>query len=248
MIINDVDSEMNQRGAVTFLDVLGWKGIWKENPNAINSLLRLIIDAEDKAKEFTLNATELNPAFRGMNTEVISISDTIAIFTPGDPNIALKIHGQLCKYLIPESIRRSIPLRGATAFGNYSKQENIMIGPAIDESASWHESTNWIGVILSPSAIFELGEDVPSPWIKYHNIPFKKRISLKYCVEWTFEEEDILNHFKDMGPFVPEIAEKYINTHDFLTFIKELDKNQVIEKLNPTNWLVKIINKFFGFL
>lgn len=190
----------------------------------MNDLYKLIIEARKKATEITYKLTEGNNSFRGLNTDVVSISDTIAIFTPGTAELAIQIHGELCKYLILESIIRGIPLRGATSYCAYSRQENIMIGSAIDESASWHESTNWMGVILSPSAIFELRGNVPNPWIKYPAIPFKKKISLQYCIEWNIAKNDLMDNFKNRGPFIPEIAEKYVNTNDFIEWQETQNK------------------------
>ncbi len=42
-----------ESGAVTFLDVLGWKGIWHENERAIELLHGLIADTREKAKIIT---------------------------------------------------------------------------------------------------------------------------------------------------------------------------------------------------
>ncbi|PEQ97743.1 MULTISPECIES: hypothetical protein [Bacillus cereus group] len=218
---------MNQQGAVSFLDVLGWKGIWKDDPNSIEKLQGLINEVRKKADEITTALTEVNPRLRGVATEVLSISDTIVLFTPTDARTALTIHAKICSYIIPESIKNKIPIRGATSYGRYTKDGNIMIGPAIDEAASWHESTNWIGVILAPSGQFELRNEYPGEWTEYKKIPFKSKLSgLERCIYWEMEEDEAIDQFKLMSPFVPGIAEKYLNTYEFMKEIENRKKDE----------------------
>ena len=122
-----------------------------------------------------------------MTTKVLSISDTIAIFTFGDPYHAIKIHAEICRLAIPESIKRKLPLRGAICYGEFSYRGNIVVGPAVDEAASWHESTDWIGVILTPAEEFQLKGRYPEQLINYPKIPFKKKTDgLHRCVGWEF--------------------------------------------------------------
>lgn len=213
-----------EEGAVTFIDVLGWKGKWKEGYESINLLSGLI----ENAREYTYTCHEnilsryskndsIKKQLRGVETNILSISDTIAIFTKGPAAPTIALHGMICEFLLPESIKLNIPLRGSTSYGKYSISGNIMIGPAIDEAASWHELTNWIGVTLTPSAKYSLNGNYPEEWTKYPKIPYKKRVdTLDYCVDWDFEISELVTLFQQMGPHVPEIAEKYLNTLEFL--------------------------------
>ncbi len=206
-----------QRGAVTFLDVLGWKGIWEKEIDALNILHSFVEMLNEKSIDITNQVASLECDTRGITTKVLSISDTIAIFTFGNPFHTIKIQSEICKMAVPESIKRKIPLRGAISFGEFSIKGNIMVGPAVDEAASWHESTDWIGVVLSPSAYFQLKDNFPNQIIKYSNIPFKKKIEgLDRCVNWDFSKDELYELFNDMGPYVPEIAPKYLNTLNFL--------------------------------
>ncbi|TDS27002.1 hypothetical protein BY453_13010 [Halanaerobium congolense] len=209
-------------GAVTFLDVLGWKGIWKNNNSSEKDLFSLI--------------KEIKYFSRGSDTDVKSISDTIVIFTPeGNMNSQeiLEHHGYICMEAIKKSIKKEIPLRGATAYGEFSVKENIFVGPAIDEVAAWHELTSWIGVIMTPSAFFEIDSNLKlENWMIY-SPPIKGKMKWDtYCVNWPSiwsnkanEHEkirELKNNFKIMGPFLPEYADKYINTLKF--FKKHLEK------------------------
>lgn len=103
-----------------------------------------------------------------------------------------------------------------------------MLGPAIDEAAAWHESTDWIGVVLTPSAQMYVRDSKNLNYITdYDHIPFKKSIkTLHKCVDWNFENKEILyDIFLDKGPHMPEVAPKYLNTLEFLNRDKDENKN-----------------------
>lgn len=219
-------------GIISFLDILGWKGIYvRQQP--IKNLKRLITDIE--------NILEKERGIVNNDTIVKSISDTIVILTPCDNSEitkAIEIHGRLCQSIIPKSIGLGLPIRGATAYGEFENQDNIFVGKAVDEAASWHEQSNWIGVNLTPSADFVFEQkNGQSSWIKYP-LPFK--FSLKwdpYCVDWTnewtdFETEikEIKTKFLEMGPVLPEIAPKFINT---LAFLEQQKKDHLNSRRDP---------------
>ena len=212
-------STKSEQGAVTFLDVLGWKGIWERNKHAINSLQNLVYEMQKKAEEISNKYID-EPSLRGKTdpTEVLSISDTIAIFTSASPSVAIGIHAELCSWALAYSLEQELPLRGAISYGEYSKANNIMLGYAVDEAASWHETTDWMGVILTPSAQMCLRSELPECIIQYGNIPFKKSMkTLNLCVKWTFDvDEKLYRIIQKKGPHIPEIAPKYLNTLEFL--------------------------------
>lgn len=211
-----------QSGVVTFLDVLGWKGVYDRQPNAIRQLTYLIEGVEKRAE------VERGGPF---SIQVKSISDTIAFFTFCEEEAAsrvIEIHGQLCQWIIPESINAEIPVRGATSYGSFeiSGSGNIFVGKAVDEAASWHEQSDWIGVHLTPSADFVFkSEEINSAWIAY---PPPNKIRLEWkprCVNWAGnfksqgDVEGIKTRFRRLGPIVPEIAGKFTNTLAFITHV-----------------------------
>lgn len=221
-------SERPTSGVVTFLDVLGWKGVYDRKLDAISSLTRLIEGVRKKAE--SLPRGRLN-----QKVDIKSISDTIAIFTfcsELEISAAIEVHGELCQWLIPESIDAEIPVRGATAFGDFEiDDKSIFLGKAIDEAASWHEQSDWIGVHLTPSAEYVFQpKSALSAWVHY-TPPHKSRLNwTPHCVNWTADwknrlqkVEGIKAKFRRLGPIVPEIAPKFINT---LSFIDEMAKSQ----------------------
>ena len=213
-----------ETGAVTFLDVLGWKGIWQQNPKAIETLYSLVQQvkriAENVAGEYQ-NVKEL----RGKSeiTTVLSISDTIAMFTAAPAEVAIEIQAKICSKVLPEALLQELPLRGAVSYGDYTIKDRIMLGYAVDEAASWHEATDWIGVVLSPSASLKIRGKQPETVIEYDKIPFKNpEKNLKYCIDWSFPKRDeLLTIIDKKGPLIPEIAPKYLNTLAFLDMLEE---------------------------
>lgn len=222
-----------QEGIVTFLDVLGWKGVYDRHSDAIDRLRRLVESVKN-------NATQTSRGRINDSVNVQSISDTIAIFTfcsSKEISTAIEIHGELCQHLIPASIRVGLPMRGATAYGSFEISDNIFVGKAVDEAASWHEQGNWIGVNLTPSAEFVFSKErTRSAWVKYQ-VPTKTSTNWSpHCVnwlnEWTDFETDkkaVQEEFLRMGPIVPEVAPKFINT---LAFIDKM-KDKSSPTLNP---------------
>lgn len=219
-------------GVITFLDVLGWKGVYVRKTDAIATLKKFIEEIHIQA-----NVQRGRVKYNEKVVEVRSISDTIILITPcleSDASIAIDIHGKLCKWIIPRSINLEIPVRGATAFGEfeYDPEDNIYVGKAIDEAATWHELADWIGVNLTPSAeyIFKNQTD-DTCWVQYQP-PIKAIQGLNlYCVNWTKDWDDrekkiegIKTKFCRLGPLVPEIAGKYANTLKFIEVATEQNK------------------------
>ncbi|AKJ39875.1 hypothetical protein [Methanosarcina barkeri] len=212
-------------GVVTFLDVLGWKGVYNRKTDAIISLTNLVEGVSSLA-------TRQRGGKLNSDTLVKSISDTIAIFTPcteEEFSIAIDIHGLLCQWIIPHSIEAEIPVRGATAFGEFEIKDSIFVGKAVDEAASWHEQSDWIGVHLTPSAeyLFNVGSN--PRWIEF-TPPSKTPLKCKlHCVNWIPNWQDetkdrdieyIKEKFRRLGPIVPELAGKFANTLQFIKDIK----------------------------
>ena len=219
-----------KKGVITLIDILGWKGIWTRNSDAILRLNQLIntikvVVNEFKKNEF-LNEDNFPNHFQGLETEVKSISDTIAIITYSeDANEALEYHANINAKIVADSIKYKIPVRGATSYGKLSSVGNIMVGPAVDEVASWYENTEWIGVIQTPTAMFLTDVSrfkYEGSILKKHLVKTKKNgMYDTYCVNWPAawlireNRDTLLKYFMEMGPITPDIAEKYISTLKF---------------------------------
>ncbi len=220
---------INKIGAITFLDVLGWKGIWQRKDNPIQALDRLRERLQSNADEYS----------RGTNleTNVLSISDTVVLLTevtvPDNSNAALELHGQLCSEVLFSSLEQQIPLRGATGYGEFSvnTKNNIFVGKAIDETASWYEQSDWIGVFMTPSAFYSYDDKKPKWWVSY-SPPLKKGIVFNtFATVWAEIKNgektvsEITKSFVRMSPIIPEIITKFSHTQKFLNEIESFQNN-----------------------
>lgn len=214
-------------GAITLLDILGWKGIWQRKHNAIKDLLDIIEITTKRAQRITNREFPCikKSRFIDLSTEVISISDTIAIVTYGECNKALEYQATVVSRIISESIIYQIPVRGATCYGELITEENIMLGPAVDEVASWYEIFDWIGVIYTPSALLQLDHDgfFSKGVIKPHSIDIKNYGKYNtFCVNWIrnwlrkkLDKNDLIKNFVNLQPITPAIASKILSTVEF---------------------------------
>ncbi len=210
-------------GAITFFDFLGWKGIWQGNDTKpLEIVAKLIEDFRNKMNE---KSSHMFIYAHNMNlSTLISISDTIAIFTPKITDISeiklISLHSDVAKYILEKSSEEGYPIRGAISYGKYSIMNNVMIGPGIDECASWYEKCDWIGAHLTPSAQFTLqlnDEEIPENIAHEKKIPLKSGVPLiKYYVKWYISKEIFDKLRKNVEAILPEIAAKYTNTYEFL--------------------------------
>lgn len=139
-------------GAITFLDFLAWKGLWQsqDGQKSLNDVSGLIEDFRSELNQ--LSQSYFSEAKNLQLSSLISISDTIAVFTPKTNSAKvcdlLEIHARFSQYVLEHCCEKKYAIRGAITYGEYSVMQNVMIGPGIDECASWHETGNWIGVHL----------------------------------------------------------------------------------------------------
>jgi hypothetical protein len=236
-----------ETGAVTFLDLLGWKGIWTRElsyTKPVEKLRGMIESIRTKLPYIIDRNSSFSKEIRGISPRIESISDTIIVFSEGSIKPTLRLHGDICSFLIYESIVNGIPLRGATCYGQYYiSEEHMMVGPTIDEAASWHEASDWIGVMLTPSAYFNLHE-VFEPWTQYDKPPIKT-MTYPYipCVNWVDEweyrfpidgREKLMGFFTAMGPLDTTISIKYANTLSFYDKVSKSKKEKHEEEMLVT--------------
>lgn len=209
-------------GVTTFLDVLGWKGIYQRKSDPLKELSGLVGLLEREKEGSAIPA------------DIRSISDTIAIFSTCDDRRcgeAFKLHGALAKHAICKSIASGIPVRGVTSHGSFQTNETMFMGKAIDEAAGWFEQADWIGVHMTPSAAFRYAalskaQQSPSLWVDYK--PPCKGVApwptpcVNWVRQWRQDGSDrlaLLQEFRNLGPIGPDIIGKFANTLAFFKWV-----------------------------
>lgn len=89
-----------KKGIVTFLDVLGWKGLWQSNKEAVNHLKELVRETRKHANNIVkaYNEKELakDVRYKAIKIKVLSISDTIVFLSETE---SIKNVGVSCRTL-----------------------------------------------------------------------------------------------------------------------------------------------------
>jgi hypothetical protein len=219
-----------KKGAVTLLDVLGWKGIWQRKPDAMEALKNIL----NLVKELQEIAVRQQQKFRGLKPKIWGLSDTIVLTTHGEPDAVLPFHIEMTGMLLSFCLTDEMPIRGAIGFGQFSSMDNMLVGPAVDEVASWYEAVEWMGAILTPTASFYYREEgYPADDVLEYVVPLTKgrRHTMK-CVDWFSaikDEKDLLQGFlATTSVLTPDVAPKYLNTVEFFKYtqrLKNVEKN-----------------------
>jgi len=234
-------------GIITFLDVLGWKGVYTRADEPLGKMSQLT-DAIEAAA--SLSESNHRPRVRSISGSIVLYSTNVLL---ADLLTVVSIHGKVCAEAITASILANIPVRGATAVGQFDVDDNknIYVGKAIDEAASWHESADWIGVHLTPSAKFTVmrellrsGMDNKLFHWEQHTPPMKKGVPAysTFCVAWISAwtetirrfgrdpQQELLSIFSDMSPITPDFSAKLTNTLAYF----ENKTNNASQELNTS--------------
>ena len=204
-----------KKGAVAFLDVLGWKGIWQRRQNVLNEfnnfydnittfinyyndiLVPPYTSKELKFKDFEINVSILSDTIIIICSKLEKTSEHESIICSEE----LEILSVVCSFIMAQGFVLGFPFRGALNYGEFScsslefnsssnPSSNIpstYLGPAIDEVAYWYECHNDIGVIIIPSnQVYDtISKLNPNKLISFH-APF-------VCKTTTLKSAYILN-------------------------------------------------------
>ncbi len=134
-------------GVVAILDALGFKGIWQRSDP------RQIIDKMQVAKR-----AEAAFARHGFQPQILFLSDTVVIACrqgESETRQALMFVCMRVAYFLSSMLTDGKPpmvYRGAIAAGRYLIEDNILLGPAVDEAAEAEKQPRGPFVWLTQSA------------------------------------------------------------------------------------------------
>lgn len=216
------ENKMSERyGYLAFADILGWRGIWQRQRNKESA--DNACDFIDKLLEIKEKVASVKIEEKKIKLEVRLISDTFVIFS-SDLNSQIIA----CNTLIKECLEAGLLIRGAISYGAYYTKDNVYIGPAVDEAASWHEKAEEITIFLTPSANLKLLRDNKKhPLLEEDDIYTKIGNIRSHYIKWYERKlEERFNNIIKNEIIFPEISQKYFNTLKKIANEKEKIKNK----------------------
>lgn len=161
---------------IAFLDALGVKGIWKTRDSS-----EVVKDWEKNVKDFHELKDEIKKEYHiefDEPPQVKVFSDTVVLICKGrDPYDILGLMSLQVAYGICSSMFRGFFFRGTISYDEIENSEIMIIGPAIDEAASFNTKIDWMGISLAPSAANLLDQshnaNRTTGWFTKYNIPLK---------------------------------------------------------------------------
>ena len=190
-----MEDDFKNKGAVAFIDILGFKGIWqRRNPKEVLYIL-------NKVSETIINSYEHPPQNWPETSppQVVILSDTIVITidtketTPeSEKPSCLLILGNIINGVIRHLYKGNFFIRGAVGYGEYIQSKNTFIGPLIDDVASWYEVADLIGIISTPKTNYII-DQLSNMNTKFEYNNFKVPLFIKYDVPYKSDNVYPLN-------------------------------------------------------
>jgi hypothetical protein len=220
---------------VIYLDLLGFTELVKiKNWFSISAFYEKVVKSFIEDFQYT------------PQVEITWFSDTFLLYSSDDTASSFATIEAPTRWFIDSLIEKGIPVRGSMVCGDFyaDKENNIFIGSALIEAYHYGENQDWIGFVLSPTAVNQtaiLGLPTnQSINYAYWNIPYKK----SKMGDFNFQEslpayiigrhavingrnpcldklKEMKNNLKDKG-----LIKKYDNTINFIeknirTFVKD---------------------------
>lgn len=246
---------------IAFLDLLGFKSIMEGNDSkGIDELIEKLIGEIQLSIAHNLErfiAANLDggfsPDLNKARVNSIVFSDTIVFWSNDDSSDSFKsIVDAVSMFFASAVIGRSWAARGAITYGdltytsydiankNFLINQSGLYGKSIIDGYELEESQEWIGCMVSESAIEhflkseEDGENYLSTRLLQYEVPVKKGKVLKqqYVIWWGWgqdSEKNVERFFTKLAKLeeLPEIVkDKYDNTCKYLKYSREMLKHK----------------------
>jgi hypothetical protein len=210
--------------------------IFRRNLNINESINKTFKSKEDLEKFKVVVSSFL------VEIKVDLISDTFIITsTSKNKRHEFYMHMSICQRLLLECLKQGLLIRGATSYGDYYNKELVFIGPVIDDSASWHEMGEEIGIFLTPKAMLMINSnDFESVELAIGDInildivtsgePKLKVNTFKtFLVDWYNGKEYFYSIISKYPTILPEIHKKILFSNSRLDFFQNLRKGKDAE-------------------
>lgn len=167
-------------GAIAFLDILGFKGIWQYRQES--KVLEILLAVPELVKQ-TYKAPPPDTGWPpSSEPEITLLSDTVVVNLESEYPQTLVLMCTIINRILHHFLKHHMFARGAIGWGRYTQNGAVFLGPAVDDVAMWYEAANWIGVITTPrtnymvdrleNRKFRANDVLVDPFIKY-DVPLK---------------------------------------------------------------------------
>ncbi len=244
--MNDTPKYTPTYGVVCLIDALGAKNYSDEETVNFLESRNVIREAmEDKVADQVSVRSIQKP-------QIALFNDTIVIAIKCAPDSEEEMHsilamGIIVRKLVSDGISKRIFFRGAIGVGKFFADltNDTIIGQAVSDAASWYESSNFIGCVLTPRLAFVLHKHSENAGTSPKGVYMKYQVSTKdgmkemLCVNWPLaffmpsirpegcETGNELKYlYKKFGEcYFPKMAdEKFLNTVEFFKISCERKK------------------------
>jgi hypothetical protein len=243
-------------GLVAILDALGARNYGPQQVDTFLQSRKLVLDAAETLLEKYL------ARFNKLNLKRFAFQDTVIIcyifddLTPQCiPDFETACHVLRAFQML--SLTKGILFRGAYSVGELyrvDEKENIVMGPAVSDAASWYEKADWIGIHATPKtsnwtdSLIALATDDLAHLLVNYNVPMKSGEKLKLrAVNWPkgFYVADLapagstpgrakLQSLLSQHPAPHASDRKHFNAIKFFDFIFRAQKLKRLEQAEPS--------------
>lgn len=246
------------KGYVLMLDVLGFREYITRT--GMSKFLDFWMKLKSDVMRTCSNLDD-NDEYSLAKFDIMFLSDTIVICLSSKqgatirPEKLIGFVAVILESIFISSFKQGVFFRGAISFGDFfcDSKNNIAMGAAITEAYEWHESTEWIGIILAPSAKYTieriimlapiggyLDKEIKNSFILYKP-PFKNNLTFEtFVFKWIDEIGDIVSDGLELSSILEVLSDlsypvsvirKYENTMIFIGHILNID----MEKFRSEN-------------
>jgi hypothetical protein len=220
----EINWQGNQDKWLAYFDILGFSALLEEQ--GLIGALSVYEMCVDEVQSHSKRYPKLSFAY---------FSDTFLIYGPDDSQSSMAAVEQSARWFFNILLLKRVPFRGALACGEFLAEpaQNLFIGKALVEASRLGEKYNWIGYVLTPSAVSRLEAlKLPAPErLNYREwaVPFKVKgrdqqetekryaylIGASSPVNGKNQYIQVLNEMAN-GIKSPGVTLKYHNTIEFL--------------------------------
>lgn len=222
------------QGFISLFDILGYSSWIMEE----NDLFKVVATHENMKKMIKINTEGyINHSLGKPIIAVFSYADTFLIYTNELSDTGFEALIAACHFMFLAAISYSLPIRGATACGEFYVSEDLITGKPIIEAYEQERKQDWIGCWITDGCIDKISREARQAFLNNgeiveYPIPFKDdAVKEVYAYNWIhhiFNGTIDLNYLETKSFLRKKSSHswrekrKHKNTKEFINFILNL--------------------------